>query len=81
MVSMTNDQAGRMIGNLAGMNYYLVRGTLMISRSGAAKKNTFFKTAIIKFAVSEWLKKIRRKIFFSGFSETTQANFIWALIF
>jgi hypothetical protein len=36
---------------------------------------------MIKFAVSEKSKKILRKIFFSGFSETDQANFIWALIF
>jgi hypothetical protein len=36
---------------------------------------------MIKFAVPEESKKIRRKIFFSGFSETAQANFMWALIF
>jgi len=27
------------------------------------------------------MKKSRRKIFFSGISESTQANFSWALIF
>jgi len=27
------------------------------------------------------MKKSRRKIFFSGISESTQANFCWALIF
>ncbi len=32
-------------------------------------------SAILKFAVSEKSKKFRRKMFFSGISEATQANF------
>jgi hypothetical protein len=39
------------------------------------KKILFFYLAIQKFAEREWLKKFRRKIFFSGISEAAPANF------
>ena len=48
------------------------------------RKNNFyllFKAAILKFAEIEQSRKFRRKIFFFGISDTTQANFSWALIF
>ncbi len=44
-----------------------------LAKAGIYKINI----GILKFAVSEQMRKFRRKIFFSGIFDTAQANFSW----
>jgi hypothetical protein len=53
---------------------WLNRFLAATQRRNDATKRYFF-LAIQKFGEKEWLKKSRRKIFFSGISEAAPANF------